>query len=171
VLNPGTPQYQLAQVQEQARNNPDYVPQFPRGDPRRKTYCNIAVANQLEAVGEDNGDLLANDGKPALVNQQIQQLADPDSNWRAVSAQEAQDFTNKTGRPALGIQANPGVDSQGREKHGHIVTLVPEVFPQTSHPKGWFPQVNNIGAADEVTTADKAFPDTTRPVVYYIPKK
>ena len=105
------------------------------------------------------------------MNQQIKQVADPDSGWKAVSAEEAQDFTNKTGRPALAIQANPGVDKNGRENHGHIVTLVPEVFPQTQHDDGWSPQVNNIGAQDRVDTADHAFPDKSRPVVYYIPNE
>jgi hypothetical protein len=164
VVTPGTPQYILVQKQEEARNNPDFRPTGKRGEPDRQTRCNIATVWQVEQVG-GNTDALIDPatGEAALVNQQYQQLSAPGSGYHLGAAEEAQDFTNRTGVPALAVQPNP-------KGHGHITTLIPEMLPGTQKHTGQAPLVNNIGARWEVSTADKAF-SSKLPVYYFIPDK
>jgi hypothetical protein len=164
VITPGTPQYKLAQVQQDARNNPKFTATGKRGTPQRKTYCNIATVWQLDQVGGNTDPLVDDNGDALQVNDQIKGLAQPGSGYHLATAEEAQDYTNSTGIPALAIQPNPG-------GHGHITPLVPEMVPGVGRGEGWSPLVNNIGAKKQVDSADDAFPNPDLPLSYYIPDK
>src|SRR5882724_3292639 len=51
VITPGTPQNDLANAQDNARNNPAFAPQGERGTPERKTFCNMATCSILRTYG------------------------------------------------------------------------------------------------------------------------
>jgi hypothetical protein len=164
VVTPGTPQYKLVQKQEEARNNEDFRPTGKRGEPDRTTRCNIATLWQVAQVGGNTDALIdPKSGEAALVNQQYEQLSAPGSGYHLGTADEAQDYTNRTGIPALAVQPNP-------KGHGHITTVIPEMIPGTQKHTGQAPLVNNIGAKWEVSQADKAF-SSKLPVYYFIPDK
>jgi hypothetical protein len=118
----------------------------------------------VDQAGGNATPLRGPKGQDIVVNDQFKNLNEPGSGYHQGSDEEAQAYTNRTGIPALAIQPNP-------KGHGHIVPLVPEVFPGQPHPEGWSPQVNNIGRRVGITTADDAFPNKNLPMYYFVPDK
>ena len=160
VITPGTPQYQLAQIEQAARNNSSFAPVGQPGSPGRTTYCNIATTTQVQQAGGPTGALTNSSGTPNLANTDARTLAQPGSGYHEVTAYQAQNYTNSTGVPAVAVQTAQG--------HGHITPVAPELVPGTQQRLGQAPLVNNIGARMQLDTADRAF-SSSRPVHYYAP--
>ena len=169
VITPGTPQNRLAQAQDSARANPAFAPVGRPGSRNRRTFCNYATCNIATNTDAPLGPLENDDGNPNVANVDYNTLADPASGYHEVTPEEAQELANQ-GVTVIGVQENPGVDSNGNAKHGHILTVRPELMPGLAEMLGQAPLVNNIGGRREVAPASGAF-SSSRPVKYYAPNK
>jgi hypothetical protein len=70
----------------------------------------------------------------------------------------------------VGVQRNPGRDERGRQRHGHIVTVRPELIAGTAESLGHAPIVNNIGRTRTIESAGTAFLRDGEPIHYYAPR-
>jgi hypothetical protein len=177
---PGTPQYELSRVQDDARSNPAFQPKRDG-----TTFCNRAVCETVKRMKGPMGALTYPSGEYAVANDAARYLAEdsmlPSGSWRAVDTPtEAQQLANQ-GIVVVGVQANRGRDERGRQRHGRMVTVRPEAIPglaadyerkqaASGVPKAILPIVNNIGVAVGVESAETAFPSKDRPVHYYTPR-
>jgi hypothetical protein len=162
---PGSVQ-KLLQVQEQARGMDEFQP-----DEDGPTHCNKAVTWQVQQMGGDTTPLLGPQGEAIKANTQVRNLLKPGSGYDEVTLEKAQEYTNRTGMPALAGSINTDKGKDGKEKSGHIATLVPQQIPQGQ--SGAQPtQVNHIGNSVKVTSVNGAFynPKDPRykPVRYFI---
>ncbi len=155
VITPGTPQNDLANAQDAARNDPTLAP-VPNHGP---TFCNIATCQIVGATGAPTDGLVNANGTPNLANVDARTL--PNSpQWHEVTPEEAQNLANQ-GVTVVAAQANPG-------GHGHIATVRPELLPGTQEYIGQGPLINNIGRYVDIRSADQAFAPN-QPVRYYAP--
>jgi hypothetical protein len=140
--------------------NPAFRPRIDPETGKEKTFCNFATCNTVESVGGPTDAITRDNGVPNLANAAAQQLPNS-SQWHEVSPREAQNLANK-GVPVVGVQENPG-------RHGHELTVAPEVMPGLTMQLYGTPLVSNIGRQIGVVDARTAFPDASRPVHWYAP--
>jgi hypothetical protein len=180
VITPGTAQYALAQAQDEARNNPAFKYSGTPGDP---TFCNIATYDIVKRMGGPVQTLEYDKGKAALANQAAHQLAKdsllPSGRWRGVDTPvEAQNLANQ-GVVVVGVQQGTR-DENGNRKHGHMVTVRPELTPgfaadnqhqlaSSGKSAQFTPVVNNIGSSISIEPAANVF-HKSEPILYYTPR-
>ena len=158
MVTPGTPQYNLAQAQDAARNNPNFQPTGVPGQSGRTTHCNQATCAIVRAVGGSTNGLVNAQGQPNLANTDAQTLAHS-PNYQVGTPQQAQDAAN-AGQVAFGVAA--------ADPHGHIVTVRGELIPGHQNVQQNGPLINNIGGSVGVTDANRVFRSETP--TWYVPK-
>jgi hypothetical protein len=159
AITPGSPQYKLLGAQAAARKNPAFQPVGLPGQPDRKTFCNIATTSIARATGAPVDGLVNAQGQPNLANADAETLP-RSSSWYPVTPQQAQDLATKRGLTVLGVAPEA--------KHGHIVTVSPELVPGTQDVGRYGPIINNIGAGVGIASANKIF-KRSQPA-YYAPR-
>jgi RHS repeat-associated protein len=162
VVTPGTPQYNLANAQGRARENPALQPTGTPGTPGRTTHCNQATCQIARDTGTSTNGLVDRNGNPNLANTDARTLPNsPD--WRPATAEEAQQAANQ-GVVALGVKS--------ADPHGHILTATPEMIPGMQDVGRNGPLVNNIGGSVGISNAYGDRPhvwSSSEGVTWYVP--
>jgi len=150
------PVTKIVDAQDTTLENTKWWPEYDQNGEIKRTWCNYALIDQLQAIGVPHGELLNSQGLPLLANSMANALSTSPS-YKVVERADAQALADQ-GAIVIAAATNPG-------DHGHVALVRPTQVGEQVSPR---PALSNVGASVGVMNQERAFGSALKPKYYVL---